>query len=138
MVADGCNLKITVCDLKLAWDKFLAAAAVDEDLEKLAMEHPVLKQAKDALDRLSADPQARERAEQREMALHSYELDLAKVRREGRAEGKAELLRDLLAQKFGELPPHAIERVASATQAELQRWSKRVLSAESLDAVFQV
>ena len=121
----------------VGWGKFLAAA-VDEDLEKLAMEHPVLKQAKDALERLSADPEARERAEQREMALLTYEAGLAKARREAKAEGKAELLHQLLALKFGELPPHAAQRLESATEADLHRWSGRVLSAESLDAVFGV
>ena len=117
-------------------------------MEKLAMEHPVLKQAKDALDRLSADPEARERAEQREMALLTYEAGLAKARRDAKAEGKAEgkaearaearveLLRELLALKFGELPPQAAQRLVSASEAELRRWSERVLSAESLDAVF--
>jgi hypothetical protein len=116
----------------VAWGKFLAAVA-DEDLEQLAMEHPVLKQAKDALERLSADPEARLRAEQREMALHSYELDLKKARREG----KAELLLQQLTVKFGALPPSVSQRLASATETELGRWSERVLSATSLDAVVE-
>ena len=50
----------------VAWGRFLVATA-DDDLETLAMENPVLKQAKDALERLSADPEARLRAEQREI-----------------------------------------------------------------------
>jgi hypothetical protein len=56
-----------------AWARFLTATA-DDDLETLAMENPVLKQAKDALERLSADPESRVRAEQREMALISTSL----------------------------------------------------------------
>jgi len=70
------------------WGTFLSATT-DEDLEALAMKDPVLKLAKDALERLSADPLARTLAEQREMALFSYHLDMNKVRREGFQEGEA-------------------------------------------------
>jgi predicted transposase/invertase (TIGR01784 family) len=126
-----------------AWGRFFTATA-DEDLETLAMENPVLKQAKDALERLSADPEAQLRAEQREMALISYELDLAKARREGleegleegRTEGKAELLQRLLTIKFGQLAANVAARVASASDVELVLWSERVLSADTLAGVF--
>jgi predicted transposase/invertase (TIGR01784 family) len=126
-----------------AWGRFLTATA-DDDFETLAMADPVLKQAKDALERLSADSEARIRAEQREMALISYELDITKSWREGRAEGRAEgrtdgqaeLLRRQLAIKFGQLPAGVAERVASASESELLRWSERVLSADTLEGVF--
>ncbi len=122
-----------------AWCRFLAAGA-DEDLEELAMENPIFKQAKDALERLSADPDARLRAEQREMALLTYEAGLTKVRREGRAEGrvqgKAALLSRQLTLKFGQLPAHVAQRLADATETELDRWSERVLSADALEGVF--
>ena len=65
------------------WGKFLAAAA-DEELEKLARQHPVLKQAKAALDRLSADEVAQIQAERREMALLTYEAGMATARREAK------------------------------------------------------
>jgi predicted transposase/invertase (TIGR01784 family) len=119
-----------------AWATFLAATT-DEELTALAMENPVLKQAKDALDRLSADPAARDRAEQREMALLTYEAGLAKVRREGREEGKAELLHHLLTIKFGALPGDVTARFANASSAELLRWSERVLTADTLAGVFE-
>jgi predicted transposase/invertase (TIGR01784 family) len=127
-----------------AWATFLAATT-DEELNALAMENPVLKQAKDALDRLSADPAARDRAEQREMALLTYEAGLAKVRREGREEGKAEgreegkaeLFRHLLTLKFGTLPAKLTARVANASGAELLRWSERVLTADTLATIFE-
>ena len=123
----------------LLWGRFLAATR-DEDLEQLAMEHPVLKQAKDALDRLSADPDARLRAEQREMALLSYELRMTAARREGEAqgrlEGKAEVLERQLTLKFGKPPTDVAVRLANATEVELIRWSERILSAASIDEVF--
>jgi predicted transposase/invertase (TIGR01784 family) len=123
-----------------AWGKFLTASA-DDDLETLAMENPVLKQAKDALERLSADPESRVRAEQREMALISYELGLSTARRQGieqgRVEGKAELLKRLLATKFGTLPTDIAARLASAGDAELANWADRVLTAGTLESVFE-
>jgi len=129
------------------WGKFLSAVN-DEELEKLAMEHPVLKQAKTALDRLSADDVARLQAEQREMALLTFEAGMAAAREEaeqkgrreghleGRAAGNAEMLLRMLTLKFGPQPASVAERLASASQAELLRWSQRVLSAETLEGVF--
>jgi hypothetical protein len=105
------------------------------------MEDPVFKQAKDALDRLSADPEARVRAEQREMWLISYELDRSKTLREGRAEGRLEatldLVRHQLAAKFGNLPPEALQRLTHASEKDLRKWSERLLFASSLDGVFE-
>ncbi len=119
-----------------AWGKFLTATA-DEELETLAMDNPVLNQAKDALDRLSADPESRVRAEQREMALISYELGLSAARREGRVEGKAELLQRLLTLKFGSLPNGIAASIARASDSELASWADRVLFATSLESVFE-
>ena len=70
------------------WATFLSATT-DQELQELAMKDPVLQQAKDALDRLSADPEARLLAEQREMALISYHLDLNEARKQGIVEGEA-------------------------------------------------
>jgi len=121
------------------WGKFLTADT-DDELERLAMNSPVIKQATEALDRLSADPQARALAEQRELALISYQLDLGKVHAQGeakgRAEGKAETLRKQLTLKFGQLPENVSLRLPTANEPDLDRWLERVLTANSLDAVF--
>lgn len=50
------------------------AAETDEELEALSMQHPILKDAKDALDKLSADPDARERAERREIDCRGLQV----------------------------------------------------------------
>lgn len=121
-------------DLAL-WGKYLSAPA-DEELEKLAMEHPVLKQAKAALDRLSADEVAHRRAEQREMALLTYEAGIATARREAGEKACAEMLLRQLTIKFGPLPAAVTAKLAGAREAELLRLSERVLSAETLEAVF--
>jgi predicted transposase/invertase (TIGR01784 family) len=122
-----------------AWGRFLTATT-DDDLETLAKEYPVLRQAKDALDELSQDEVARIRAEQQELAELSYELHLTAARREGQVEGrvrgKADLLQQLLTLKFGELPSEVSARLGAAREAELVCWSERVLTADTLGGVF--
>lgn len=129
------------------WGRFLAATT-DEELEQLAMEDPVLKQAKEALDALSADPKARIQAEMRETAFLAYKAELGASRREGRLEGKAEgklegrlegkleALRELLTLKFGAISPDLAERLRVATEPQLDAALKRVLAATNLDDVF--
>jgi len=73
-------------------------------------------------------------------AHYEYLSDFArKAFAEGKAEGKAEglagLLLKLLQLKFGLLPESVVGRVQSAEIEELERWSERVLSAQSLDDV---
>jgi predicted transposase/invertase (TIGR01784 family) len=129
-------------DLTL-WGKFLSARA-DEELEQLAMESPVLKQAKAALDRLSADDVTRMQAQQREMALLSYEAGLAAAReeaeqqgrQEGRIEERTKLLLRLLTLKFGAQPASTAERLAHASDAELSCWFDRALTVETFEEVF--
>src|SRR6188768_488142 len=120
------------------------------------MESPVLKHAKAALDRLSADDVARLQAEQREMALLTFEAGIAAAReeaaqegrregmqegrregmQEGRTAGTSEVLLRLLTIKFGPQPATVAERLADASQEELLRWSERLLLAETLERVF--
>lgn len=118
-----------------AWCRFLAAET-DEELEALAMQHPILKDAKEALEKLSADPDARERAERREIELKLYEYGAAVVRAEGRLEGKQSALLGLLTTRFGDLPPVVQTRIATAAEMDLDLWLKRLLSADTLEAVF--
>ncbi len=62
---------------------------------------------------------------------------MAEGRAEGKAEGKAELLVKQLRLRFGGLSTEARERVAAATNEELDRWAERILTAESLDDVLR-
>ena len=57
-------------------------------------------------------------------------------RDEGRREGEATLLLRLFRRKFG--PPHPAieERVKSADAEQLLEWGERVLTANTLDEVF--
>lgn len=61
---------------------------------------------------------------------------LKEGRKEGRKEGQQELLGKLLDLKFGELPDWARERLRTANEADLERWTERVLDAPTLDGVF--
>jgi hypothetical protein len=121
------------------WGKFLAARS-DAEREELAMKNPDLRQAKVALERLSADPDARILAEMRDRAVKSYRLDINKARKEGRVEGikegQAALLNDLLSIKFGPLPPAVVERLRSASERQLLAWAKKLVVADSLEVVF--
>ena len=53
----------------------------------------------------------------------------------GRQEGEARVLRRLLTRRFGPLPPWADDRLALASEAELEGWTDRVLDARSLEEV---
>jgi predicted transposase YdaD len=57
-------------------------------------------------------------------------------RMEGRREGEAEMLLRLLRVRFGPLPTEVTARVTAADPETLLRWSERVLSAPTLEAVF--
>jgi predicted transposase/invertase (TIGR01784 family) len=105
----------------LFWSKFLTATD-DEQLERLAMEHPVLNQAKLALDALSADPEARRRAEQRETALLMHQADLGTARDEGRAEGRLEGRAEgrLEGRAEGRLEGRAEGRLEGRTEGRLE------------------
>lgn len=67
------------------------------------------------------------------------ELDLPylrKIRNEGRQEGEAEMLLRLLRLRFGPLSTEVTARLTAADAETLLRWSERVLSAPTLNAVF--
>lgn len=139
-----------------AWCRFFNAKT-DEQRQALAMQHPILQEAKDALDDLSGDAEMRERAVRRELELLIFDHDKRVARREGLAEGRQEglvegrqeglaegavrkahgMLTQLLTRKFGLLPEAVREQLASASEAELDRWYERALAAESLAGTFE-
>lgn len=81
------------------------------------------------------------------MALQKYEYQsefarkyVAEGREEGREEGRAEALRSVLlrqlTQRFGDLPDTLRERVGQAEIEALERWSERVIPAQTLTDIF--
>jgi hypothetical protein len=59
----------------------------------------------------------------------------AKGEAKGKTEGMSTLLREQLEIKFGRLPRWADHRLTQATPVQLERWAKKVLTADSLQSV---
>ena len=53
----------------------------------------------------------------------------------GKAEGARSILSSLLEEKFGRLPSWATARLRKASPEQIQRWSRKVLTATTLEAV---
>jgi len=56
---------------------------------------------------------------------------------EGRLEGESKLLRKQLERRFGALPTWATDKLNSAAEQDLESWGEAVLTAPTLDAVFE-
>nr|VFJ64960.1 MAG: protein of unknown function (DUF4351) [Candidatus Kentron sp. FW] len=67
----------------------------------------------------------------------SREKGRAEGRAEGELEGKVAVLRSLLVKRFGELPDWAQTRLLNADVTRLERWSERILEAQSLADFFE-
>lgn len=115
------------------WARFLGGP--DADLERLAAEDPIMQLAKQTLDRISEDPEVRRLAREREDAIKLHRMEIVASRQEGRVEGRAAALLDLLAMRFGPPPPRIRERIAAATPEQLVAWTRRVLDAQTPDEV---
>src|SRR5690606_9389510 len=74
-------------------------------------------------------------------AKETYMTLAEQLHQEGRQQGRQETLIELLVRqlqfKFGELSDEAAHKVASASSSDLELWAERVLTAGSLDEVFQ-
>jgi hypothetical protein len=57
--------------------------------------------------------------------------------RQGIQKGKAEMLSELLTERFGMLPDWTSQRLAEAEEPDFAIWAKRVLAAKTLDEVFR-
>jgi hypothetical protein len=121
------------------WARFLAAHT-DEERIQLAMEDATMTTALKALEQLSEDPETARLARAREESMFFYHSSIAHAERQGRQEGLLEGERKglllLLGTKFGEVPASIELRLQQGTDAELMRWTERVLSASSIDDVF--
>lgn len=55
----------------------------------------------------------------------------------GRAKGKAKALLKVVQLKFGTVPDDVAQAIRTASEAQLDRWIERVLSAESYDEILR-
>lgn len=63
---------------------------------------------------------------------------LQEGRQEGRQEGEAIALRKQIRMKFGHIPDWAEKKIASADISELDQWIEKILTAETLEALFEL
>ena len=82
-------------------------------------------------------PEAADLMELKTMLNETYPDWSVQYLRQGRAEGKAEVLARLLTRRFGSLPDTVTQRLKSAADDQLALWSDRVLDAPTLDSVFE-
>ncbi len=64
-----------------------------------------------------------------------HDSALAKGREEGKAEATLHIVRGLLEAKFGTLPKWAEERLQKVSLVQAERWSKKVLTGDTLEGV---
>ena len=55
---------------------------------------------------------------------------------QGRFEGEFKLLRKLLERRFGALPAWVMARLNDASEVDMEAWAELVLTAPTLDAIF--
>ena len=79
-------------------------------------------------DRLSGPP--------REVVMGWAEQLRDEGRTQGRLQGRIEQLVRLVRLKFGELPPEVITKLEAASEDQLDAWTERILTAETLEALF--
>ena len=101
-----------------------------------SIERPAVQKARQNLQALSADEQARHLAFVRERALRDEVSEKAAAEARGKVVGQSTLLRRLLHAKFSTLPADLEQRLQNASEDELSAWAERVLFAESLEQVF--
>jgi predicted transposase YdaD len=86
-------------------------------------------------DRSALDPD--QEATMQTIAEMLEEKGREKGRQEGLQQGKREFFLHLLGQRFGRVPESVARRVEAADVPALERWSIRILTARSLDEVFE-
>lgn len=95
--------------------------------------HEPVKRAMSRIRELSADEETRRLAFVRERALR----DEVSFLNDARREGEAHLLSKLAKMKFGELPEWAQQRLEQANSNQLDKWSDKILTANSLEELFK-
>ena len=69
------------------------------------------------------------------LKVPKFQAMIRNERRDADRHGRVEVLGDLLKSKFRTLPKWASEKLESATPAQVRRWSKKVLTANTIEDV---
>jgi predicted transposase/invertase (TIGR01784 family) len=117
-----------------AWARFLGAKSRDE-LRELAMSRdPELQKAWEEVERLNRDPATRQLAQARELALASYAIEMGAARQEGRAEGEARAVIEVLETRGISVTLEQRDRILACQDLELLRtWLRRAVTAPAAD-----
>jgi len=99
--------------------------------------HVLIEIAEETMDptvtRQFKPPAEQWRDEGREQGM---EQGMAEGLEQGLRVGRLQVLRAMLAARFGVLPPQALGRLETATMEQLDAWALRLLDADALDDVF--
>jgi hypothetical protein len=87
--------------------------------------------------RLMDDVRAFEREQNMPYISSFQQLGRVEGRAEGRMQGRQEMLREMLVERFGTLSPAVEDRLRRASEAELKAWGLALLSAPTLQSVFE-
>ncbi len=114
------------------WARFLGAHT-DEERSKVAKEDPMVNEAQKILVELSSDEEVRRLAEERELALKFWDMELELTREQGReegeAKGRAQALLRLLSSRNVNLAPEQRKRIENCKDARtLDAWFDRALT----------
>ncbi|MBF0180463.1 MAG: Rpn family recombination-promoting nuclease/putative transposase [Magnetococcales bacterium] len=121
------------------WIYFLKTGDIREEFTARGLEKA--KKVLDILQLSDADRQAYAQFQddlraQASMVENTWKAGRLEGKKEGIAEGKAEMLLRQMQRRFGILPEDVAKRVASAHAEQLDAWSDNILDADSVQAVF--
>ena len=136
------------------WARFLGART-DEERDEVAKEDVMVSEAQTILEELSSDEEVRRLAEERELALRFYEMDLRLAREqaeatgrekgreegreEGKAQGRAEAILQLLSARGIQPTPDVHARVMACRDVPaLDKLLRRALTLEPGEDLFDV
>ena len=102
-----------------------SAKAADADTAPDPEEEAIMSTASQVYEQIRNDGRQEGRQEGREEG-----------REEGRLVGRRDVLREQIVERFGKMPSEAIAKLDCASYEQLRAWSKRVLTAATIDDVF--
>jgi predicted transposase/invertase (TIGR01784 family) len=119
------------------WARFLGAHT-DEERSEVAKEDPMVNEAQSILEELSSDEGVRRLAEQREIALKFWEMEIALTRERGREEGRAETILQILSTRGIELTTEDRARLlACRDRSVLDELLPRALTLQPGEELFE-
>jgi len=118
-----------------AWITFLEHW--QEESTMAAIAYPPVQEALARITRLSADEETQHLALVRERALRDEISEIKAATEKGMQQGEKKILIRLIQKRFGQLPGWAKEKIAQASEEQLEHWADNILDATTLEEVFE-